>query len=926
MGLTEGGRGWQSPGMERKQSWPVRGIACAVWMALAAVPGRAAVLDVEALERDVRRDVEVFGVATGAEGAVLSQETLVGMDADQVRALAEAVRGADGELALALYGELGRRELPWADRLGVLQDLLYWTEFSPRREETRAAAKAWGEALWEAWKAGEIPEECRREAMIGLWSFCRMEWFRVRGVLDGAEDRDEGEPTEETKVWEERTEELWEALEELEEELQENQAPAVEGREENAGESGGSEPAGADGGEGGREPGCAAEWHFRRGMEMSGLGRKRDAAAEWGEAERLAQEEGNAALAQEVRAARAVYGDWRWRRAERRALCEAELAAGSPWREHLLDALAEEAEQAGDWPAAAELAMEGWWRYGGGEWAARVGRTVSKGGGEDLELWHRVCGERLEEIPAVEERREEIRALVEFRWAVGVLFPERVEASLEGDLARVRERAEGEGNEMEERAGSAGRDGRKVEVPGARWKEGESWRRDPAVAEIEREFNEILLTPPRWRAVDAWASWREKWSEEERRALVVDGVEAEFVSWVDEFVHANWSNWPEQKPIGLRALEEAKGQERYDAGRFLDVLWKLVMEAMVEGPADAAAITEWTDWARRVAAGDAVIEERVALPELVRASWLEDEAAVRRLAGNPRTAAALCQWPYGWAGCGVPWTALARWSGERQTVGLAILHVRMSGEEYGDLAVAALMDAMSVAELEELRGAWRLRALANSAWALERGGAALLASLAGKLGNRREWNWRNAELHLRLARLEAQGADGGAEGQELAVALGAKSVRGTLARLRWRMAGGAESAEDGNVREGRWREWCECVRRLATDTWEGGRNMSANDREGYHSFTLPPWMDRFVQGRLAEALSLWGADATEGERAGIAAALGWMGCRAGEELYGEWLQAAGAAGAWAVEALETGRERRAKAPELEGEDAGIGFF
>ena len=902
----------------------------AVAAVLVAAAAGAAALDVEALERAVRRDMAVFAVATGEEGAVLAPETLAELHPGQVRALAPALWKADAEAALALYGELARRELPWEERIGVLQDLMWWQENAPGvREKAWETIEAWGVPLWEAWKAGEIPEDQEREALLALFPFCHMEWFAARGFGKGREMEEDGEEREEeAMVWEERTDELWVALDRLDEEEKEKRSREAEAVGKRGGE-GGREGGGGNGGAGG-EPGSAAEWHFRRGMEMSGLGRNRDAAAEWGEAERLAEESGNAALAQEVRAARVVYGDWQWRRAERRALCEAELSAGSPWRKQLLEVLAEEAEAAGDLTEAAELALEGWWTYGGMARAGRVGDLVAKGGGADLALWHRVCGERLEEIPVREERIEEILALVEFRWAAGELFPGRVEPSLEGDLARLREREEEEG-ERDERDGRdewKEGDGEKGKGPGERWRGGTSWRTDPAVPEIEREFNEILNTKGTRRPVDAWASWREKWSEEERRALVVDGVEAEFVSWAEEFCNASWHAWAEMKPIGLRALEEAKRQERYDAGRLWNVLWTLVLYAEVEGPADATAITDWTEWARRVAMGDAVNEDLSALVELIRAFRLEDEAAMRRLAGDGRKAASLCEWAYGGAygggGFDKPWMALARWCGERETVRLALLHERLVGPFGGSrMVVDALMDAMSVEELESLREARRLRVLADAATELEGKGERMLQRLARELGNRRERNWRNPELHLRLARLEAQGADGGAEGQALAAALGKESVRGTLARLRWRLAGGMdadESADEADGAAGRWRDWCACVREMADGMWEDHRGVGAYDGGGYQSGWIPPWLDRMLQGRLAEALELWGADATEEVREAIADAVEELGARAGEEMYGLWLQAAEGAGEWAVEALEEGRERRARG--LEGMEEG----
>jgi hypothetical protein len=330
--------------------------------------------------------------------------------------------------------------------------------------------------------------------------------------------------------------------------------------------------------------------------------------------------------------------------------------------------------------------------------------------------------------------------------------------------------------------------------------------------------------------------------------------------------------------------------------------------------------------------GDAVNEDFMAILELIRAFRLEDEAAMRRLAGDERKVMSLCEWAY-WPGeFEKPWMVLARWSGEGEAVRLAILHERLAGLSGHGMVVDVLMDAMSVEELESLREVRRLRALADAAAELDGKGERMLQWLARSLGNRRERNWRNQELHLRLARLEAQGADGGAEGQALAEALGPKSVRGTLARLRWRLAGGTdadETAEEAAAGAGRWREWCACARQMADGMWPGdgeSRGVSAYDGGGHQFGWIPPWLDRMVQGRLAEALALRGADATEEEREAIADALEELGARAGEEMYGMWLQEAGYAGEWAVEALEAGRERRAKAMEAmenDGEDGAV---
>lgn len=868
---------------------------------LAAAQG--APLDVDALEREIRSEILVFSVATGGVGTMPDAVDPARLDSLHLQRLAR--EAGDGERALAFCGELARRELSLEERIqGIRIACDWWTADSDpsRRDAWKELAERWALPLWDEWEAGTVPDAQRHDARCALFGHCMMELPA------------NATPEEECR-WRERWEKRFQSL-----------FPA-DGDEDGAGElpppledsvvsPGGTRTEGTEAvaaAERGSE--SPAERHFRHGVEMARLGRWRDATASWREAERLAEEAGDTALAREIRAALARDGAWAWHREERRVLCEAELENGSPWRECLLETLAEDAEDENDTATATAFALEGFRTWGAGRsWAARAGRAVCKGGGADLPQWHQACGERLERIPAVEERREEIRTLVEFRWAMGDLFPGRIAPSLEPDLARLRERAAEGAAEPEEA---------RVPLPGARWREAEpSWRVEPAVPDIEREFDEILLAPA-WER--DWEAWREKWPLEERRALRVDGAGAEFVSLAEELRHGYWYDRDKTKALGERALAECKAQEGFDGERLIDVLWALVVEgASCEDPAKLA---EWVEWARLAAAGDDVLGRlRVALLDLLLADRMDNGSALRRMTSDKRLAPALCTWASGWVPGFGTWETLARGVGGREAAALAVLKVRMSGSLWNDLAVASLMDAMTAEELEELRDAFRLRSLANAAEALDAGGKRVLDLLAVQVGDRRARNWRNVELHLRLARLEEQGADGGEEGRALAEALGTESVRGTLARLRWRLAGGTDPAEEP-AEAGRWREWCACVRKLAKQfsgpspyRWVGA---SCPYPPGGNVNAISPWLDRMQQRGLLEALAAWGTDATEGEQGAIAAALEAIGGEVEGDLRGDWTRAAASAGEWASAALAEGR---AESGESRGPVPGVCDF
>ena len=878
-------------------------LVAVAWLGMAAAAWGTA-LDVALLEREVREEIAAFRVATG-------RETLEGARLGEagVEVLAWLVPYAPRVVG----EELRRRELTVAERARFAADFALWAYEEMGEEERRVMlelAEEWGRGVWADWESGALSGEERREAAQGLGKFCFA--MVVKSLSDGA--KEEGE------VWMEREREveevcpsIWGSRARIEEDDEEEEG---EDEEEGAREERGDGRPTAGHQEGVR----GAARRVRRGVELAALGRVRDATAEWGRAAVQAEEEGEAELASEARALLLGEGDWRGRREERRARCEAEIAAGSAWGEYLRERLEDFALEEGDWEGALAEDLQGWLEFGGAEWGSRAGMCVAALGGRGLEDWHAVAGAVLEGIPAVEERREEIKWTVMLRWGMGELFPGRVGEELEGDLegvaarsaavksekGKVKSEDTGEGGEAADGTGGT----RGWRRPGERWRGGEpSWRTDGAFGEMEREFNEILLFEEGWE--ERVKAWRAKWSLEERRALRVEGAGAEFELLAAMFLrHERQLDW---RKVGRAALAEARVQEGYDGGRLLEVLARMIDLSVSKGGAEASELADWVDWARRVAAGDRAEELRAALAEWRWALWAGDEAALRRLEGawgGMGPVSPEMFWP------GKDWQRLARDKDERGAAALATAAVGMSPgvpRVYVPVAALAMMDVMTAEELQGVRDRLCAATLASSPdW----------KELARQVAWMEGRGWGAVGTQLRLARLQERGAECGEEGRALAERLGEGSARGVAAELKGRLAGGAGEGEAPEEEGGRWAGWCKGVRRVVSYGGYYNRIGAAPwrtvwDEETHCGAGLAPWLDRMVQRPLREALAERGGEMTAGERSAVAGALEALGAGAPEEVLADWREAAGRAGEWAEAALERGREKGEKAREEE---------
>ena len=892
-------------------------VVLACWLGM-VVAARGTALDAASLEREVRGEVLAFGVASGRVRAEAGQ--LAELDAEMLARVARVALAGNRAGWREAFAELGRRELP-AKLRGELCEALVDKMIEQAFEDAgkikegdlpRALVEEWGRALWADWEAGAFTEEERREVVDGVESFCGWMSLVVKGI-----------PEEEREEW-------WERRMKVTEERLEHRGERVEAwkaEEAAAAEKESAERARRTAEVEREEAGKGEVWRrMRRGVELEELGRTKDASAEWRRAAEVAEAAGDEESAWEARALLAGRGDWAWRRGEQREMCEEEIAAGSPWGEYLRAVEVGLAEDEGRFGEALDFALEGWLETGAGAWGQMAGEAAAMRGGVDAELCQAVAGAVLEKTPAVEERREDLKRLVILRWALGEFYPGRAARTLEGDLEGLRSKVEGQRSKVGEEAAdgtAAGKtregNGGRIPRPGERWEGVEpSWRTDGAFPEIERELNEILLAEGDEELVEAW---RAKWSLEERRGVRVNGAGGEFAALAAGFWRRDW--WEDWKERGKEVLEEAKAQEGYDGERLFEVLARMAEWGIVgEGEADATEVTGWVDWARRVAAGDPVLEARAAALEARRAVWLEDEAALRRVAaGNLER---VVRWGSFSSGGGA-WTRLAKGGDERKAAELALTAVKMVPGLGFAADAMALMDVMTAAELEAFRDALWMKALTDP-W----GGGVWWERLARWAGALSGGGWMDVEAQLRLARLEERGAECGGEGMALAERLGEGSARGMAVGLKGRLAGW-ERAE-GDVEEakgGRWAGWCAGVEKVAEEEFPG---MRAVFGEAGFGGMLPPWLDRMAQRRLREALADWGGETTEGEREAVEEALERLGFavvgasrgeKAEEELLEDWRTAAAAAGAWAAEALERGREAQKDKKGEEDEEPGV---
>ncbi len=877
-------------------------LAAVAWLGMAAAAWGTA-LDVASLEREVREEVLAFGVASGRVRAEAGR--LAELDTEMLAKVAVLALGARVEGWREVFAELGRREMPAAERYRVTWKLVEESldaSFKGKgdADDLQSLMEEWGRALWADWEAGRVPEEERWRVGDALVMFS--------SIMERNSDLSE----EEREVWEARKEGIDESEKPWREAQNESWKAKMAARMEEASAERVRRTAEAE--REGKEKGEA--WRrLRRGVELRELGRTKDASAEWRRAAEVAEEAGDAELAWEARALLAGQGDWAWRRGEQWKMCEEEIAAGSPWGEYLRTVEVSLAQDAGRFDEALDLALAGWLDYGSWDWGRVVGDAAAMRGGVDAELCQAVAGMLLEEVPAEEEHREYVKLLVVLRWALGELYPGRAEQTLERDLERVAARSaavksekrkvKSEDTEAEREATGGSAEEKTLEVsygeipsPGKRWEGTEpSWMTDEAFPEIERELNEILLAEGDEKLVEAW---RAKWSLEERRGLRVNGAGGEFAVLAAWFLNPlGWRGvgWKER---GKAVLEEAKAQDGYDGERLFAVLAAMVEWGTTrEGEADATEVTGWVDWARRVAAGDPVLEARAALLEARRAVWLGDEEALRQVAvGNLE---GIVRWGTFGSGGGGTWPLLAKGGDERRAAAVALAAVKMApGLGFAGDAMA-MMDVMTAAELESFRDALWMKAMTDpwgtGAW-WER-----LARWARVISGEGSWD---VEAQLKLARLEEQGAECGEEGMALAERLGEGSARAVAVGLKGRLAGfGGPISEEKEAEGGRWAEWCAGVRRVARTGYddEGGRCVWS---EGCLAAVFPSWMDRMVQRRLREALADWSGEMTAEERKAVEATLESLGGMVVAELLEDWRAAAEAAGAWAAEALERG--------------------
>ncbi len=890
----------------------MRAMKAKVWLWLAAVAWLGMVaaawgtaLDVASLEREVREEVLAFGVASGrvrAEAGRLAEQ-----DTEMLEKVAGLALGARVEGWREVFAELGRRELPAAERYRVTWKLVEErldASFKGKgdADDLRALMEEWGRALWADWEAGRVPEEERWRVGDALKMFCYLM------------EEDSDLPKEEREAWEKRRNGLEESEKPWREAQNESWKAKMEARREEASAERVRRTAEAE--REGKEKGEA--WRrLRRGVELRELGRTKDASAEWRRAAEVAEAAGDEELAWEARALLAGQGDWAWRRGEQWKMCEEEIAAGSPWGEYLRTVEVSLAQDAGRFDEALDLALAGWLDYGSWDWGRLVGDAAAMRGGVDAELCQAVAGMVLEEVPAEEEHREYVKLLVVLRWALGELYPGRAERTLEGDLEGLRSKVEGQRSKVGEREAAGGPvEEKTLEVsygeipsPGKRWEGTEpSWMTDEAFPEIERELNEILLAEGDEKLVEAW---RAKWSLEERRGLRVNGAGGEFAALAAGFLNPWGRQGEDWKERGKAVLEEAKAQDGYDGERLFAVLAAMVEWGTTrEGEADATEVTGWVDWARRVAAGDPVLEARAALLEARRAVWLGDEAALRRVAaGNLEN---LVRWGAFSTTESGTWMLLAKGGDERRAAELALAAVKMAPGPVFAAEAMAMMDVMTAAELEAFRDSLWIKALAGPCPWEEEEWWERLARWARVISGGGSWD---VEAHLRLARLEEQGAECGEEGLALAEKLGNGSARGVAVGLKGRLAGfGGRISEEKAVEGGRWAGWCKGVQMVARTGYdeEGWRIVWVECDLGE---VLPPWLDRMVQRRLREALADWGGATTEEEREAVGGALESLGSMAGATVYGgkaaaemleDWRASSSAAGEWAAAALERG--------------------
>jgi hypothetical protein len=377
------------------------------------------------------------------------------------------------------------------------------------------------------------------------------------------------------------------------------------------------------------KPSCPAERHFRRGWEWSGMGRYLDAEAELRRAAEMADADGNIPFAQEARAvlAASLLESGRWEAA--RELCEAELAAGSPFEDDLWETWASlEALQNGR-EAGAEATLAGWAASRGADNDTREawdGRLTAAAGGMSrvqLEIWAQLCADILEQGPWTDENREQLVRATVTRWALGELLGvSPPPPSAENRLSPVDSPSPPSPSALLSPAPSSPPSLR------ASWT-GWAWKTDPAIPEIEREFCSLLIGD---KPTEMWQVWRDRWGEDAARALKIDGVGALGVSFAEEGEEdVRYRN--DATPLRT-AVEEFKTGDGFCAYRLVAALRELAERIPEKAePSDLTELAAWTDWAVRAAQGWHG-------PAEASAAWMELQLA-RRMGDAERTARAV---------------------------------------------------------------------------------------------------------------------------------------------------------------------------------------------------------------------------------------------------------------------------------------------
>ncbi|MBP5787738.1 MAG: hypothetical protein J6Y19_07990, partial [Kiritimatiellae bacterium] len=166
-GLAAAGRRGWTGGAE---SGRMAGMKASGWLWMAAVLASAmaaaggTALDVASLEREVRGEVLAFGVASGRVRAEAGR--LAEMDTEMLAKVARQALVARAEGWREVFVELGRREMPAAERYRVTWKLVEESldaSFKGKgdADDLRALMEEWGRALWADWEAGRVPEEER---------------------------------------------------------------------------------------------------------------------------------------------------------------------------------------------------------------------------------------------------------------------------------------------------------------------------------------------------------------------------------------------------------------------------------------------------------------------------------------------------------------------------------------------------------------------------------------------------------------------------------------------------------------------------------------------------------------------------------------------------------------------------------------------